>query len=206
MIKIFKKIRKKLLADNQFNKYLGYAFGEILLVVIGILVALQVNTWNQNRQLKKLEKKILLEIHQNLESDVIELEDDLEGYKIVIESASILIHHFKSKSPFNDSIGAFIHIAQLSPHIVPLTSGYKLLESKGIEVVSNDSLRTNVDYNNIDPNANKVDFNFIEIANKREVRNTLQKSFGYRNEYLGIMEEKIKEAEHLIAMIDNNLK
>ena len=141
MIKIFRRIRQKLIVENKFSKYLAYAFGEILLVVFGILIALQVNTWNQNRQINELEKKILLEIHKNLNGDIIELEDDMLGFQIVIESDSIVIHHLQSKYPYNDSIGAFIHIAQMSPHLVPLRSGYKLLESKGIEVISDDSLR-----------------------------------------------------------------
>ena len=47
MIKFFKKIRQKLLSENQFSKYLIYAVGEIILVVIGILIALQINNWNE---------------------------------------------------------------------------------------------------------------------------------------------------------------
>lgn len=144
MIKFFRKIRQTLLSENKLSKYLAYAFGEILLVVLGILIALQVNTWNQKRQTSELEKKILLEIHENLNVDILELEDDMNGFQILIESDSILIHHFQSKYPYNDSIGAYIHIAQLSPHSVPFTSGYKLLESKGIEVISDDALRMSI--------------------------------------------------------------
>ena len=50
MIKFFRKIRQKLLVENRFNKYLLYAIGEIVLVVIGILIALQINNWNENRK------------------------------------------------------------------------------------------------------------------------------------------------------------
>ena len=49
MIKFFRKIRQRLLTENKFSKYLIYAVGEIILVVIGILIALQINTWNENR-------------------------------------------------------------------------------------------------------------------------------------------------------------
>ncbi len=49
MIKFFRKIRQKLLAENKFSKYLIYAIGEIFLVVIGILIALSINNWNQNK-------------------------------------------------------------------------------------------------------------------------------------------------------------
>jgi hypothetical protein len=51
MIKLFRKIRQRLLTENKFNKYLLYAFGEIVLVVIGILIALQINDWSEHRKL-----------------------------------------------------------------------------------------------------------------------------------------------------------
>ena len=59
MIKFFRKIRQKLLVENRFKKYLLYAIGEIILVVIGILIALQINNWNQNR-LEAKERVILI--------------------------------------------------------------------------------------------------------------------------------------------------
>ena len=52
MIKFFRKIRQRMLTENKFNKYLLYATGEIILVVIGILIALQVNNWNEERKQK----------------------------------------------------------------------------------------------------------------------------------------------------------
>jgi hypothetical protein len=52
MIKFFRKIRQNMLTENKFGKYLIYAIGEIILVVIGILIALQVNNWNEERKIK----------------------------------------------------------------------------------------------------------------------------------------------------------
>ncbi len=52
MISFFRKIRQKLLNANTVSRYLAYALGEILLVVIGILIALQVNNWNEDRKTK----------------------------------------------------------------------------------------------------------------------------------------------------------
>lgn len=65
MIKFFRKIRRKLLSENKFSKYLLYAFGEIILVVIGILIALQVNNWNELKKSNK-EENILI---KNLDSE-----------------------------------------------------------------------------------------------------------------------------------------
>ncbi len=63
MLKFFRKIRQKLLAENKFSKYLIYAIGEIVLVVIGILIALQINNWNQKRIQKLEEQSIVKNIH-----------------------------------------------------------------------------------------------------------------------------------------------
>ena len=71
MIKFFRSIRKALLAENKFSKYLIYAIGEIVLVVIGILIALQINNWNENRKIEReIESVISLlddELNRNIE-------------------------------------------------------------------------------------------------------------------------------------------
>ncbi|GLU44853.1 DUF6090 family protein [Allomuricauda sp. NBRC 101325] len=72
MIKFFRKIRKGLLAEGKTGKYLKYAIGEIVLVVIGILIALQINDWNENRKNNLLEqqllKALLIEFKTNLDN------------------------------------------------------------------------------------------------------------------------------------------
>ncbi len=62
MIRIFKNMRRILASDKEFVKYSRYAIGEILLVVIGILIALQVNNWNENRKLQKKEIQMIAEL------------------------------------------------------------------------------------------------------------------------------------------------
>ncbi len=54
MLKFFRKIRQKLIEEDNIRKYLLYAIGEIILVVIGILIALQVNNWNEKRKANQL--------------------------------------------------------------------------------------------------------------------------------------------------------
>ena len=68
MIKFFRKIRQRLLSENKLSKYLLYAFGEIILVVIGILIALQINNWNEERKNANLEKDYLISISADLEN------------------------------------------------------------------------------------------------------------------------------------------
>ena len=72
MIQFFRKIRQKLLSENTFSKYLLYAFGEIILVVIGILIALQINNWNENQkkkgQLRQYRNNLVTELNTDLET------------------------------------------------------------------------------------------------------------------------------------------
>jgi predicted negative regulator of RcsB-dependent stress response len=58
-----------MLTENKFSKYLLYAIGEIVLVVIGILIALQINTWNEYRKQKQVEKQVLKSLFQEIEKD-----------------------------------------------------------------------------------------------------------------------------------------
>lgn len=73
MLKFFRKIRQDLMGKNQRAKYLKYAIGEIALVVIGILIALQINNWNENRKTKLKEIEVLEAIQISLESDLISI-------------------------------------------------------------------------------------------------------------------------------------
>jgi hypothetical protein len=69
MIKFFRKIRQNLLTENKFSKYLIYAIGEIVLVVIGILIALGINNWNQQRLSSLKEIQLLLSLKEELETN-----------------------------------------------------------------------------------------------------------------------------------------
>jgi len=68
MIKFFRKIRQKMLSENKFSKYLLYAIGEILLVMIGILLALQVNNWNEKNKKEDIQLTQLSDLKTEIES------------------------------------------------------------------------------------------------------------------------------------------
>lgn len=71
MIKFFRKIRQNLLIENKTGKYFKYAVGEIVLVVIGILIALQINNWNEERKEKEREKKMVRQLLDDTKNDSI---------------------------------------------------------------------------------------------------------------------------------------
>jgi len=80
MIKFFRKIRQNLLMENKTGKYLKYAIGEIVLVVIGILIALQINNWNEERKDQNRLLNIYGLIYSDMENDKQELMRNLEFY------------------------------------------------------------------------------------------------------------------------------
>ena len=77
MIKFFRKIRQNMIKENRVSKYMLYALGEIILVVIGILIALQINNWNENRKANIIEKNFFENILVDLKKD----EEKLNYYK-----------------------------------------------------------------------------------------------------------------------------
>lgn len=86
MIKFYRKIRQRLLTENKFSKYLIYAIGEIILVVIGILIALGINNWNDENNLRRKEINILIEMKSNLESDLEGLRWDINKNKKLLKA------------------------------------------------------------------------------------------------------------------------
>ena len=97
MIKFFRKIRKKLLTENKFSKYLFYAFGEIVLVVIGILIALQINNWNVDRIRNEKEVFNLIELKRSLENDMnAEIKPSIEWFEHRYEVTNVLIDEFNN--------------------------------------------------------------------------------------------------------------
>ncbi|WP_432410516.1 DUF6090 family protein [Rasiella sp. SM2506] len=78
MIKFFKHIRKSMIKENRTSKYLLYAIGEIILVVIGILIALQINTWNEHSKTNVKEQALLIALKQELTTNRKELNRIIE--------------------------------------------------------------------------------------------------------------------------------
>ena len=104
MIKFFRKIRQNLLSEGKTVKYLKYAIGEIILVVIGILIALQINNWNEKSKLKIEEIKLLKEMRSALISDKEDVISNISEHSSAAKSCSILINHISNKLPYNDSL------------------------------------------------------------------------------------------------------
>jgi hypothetical protein len=143
MIKFFRKIRQRLLTENKLSKYLLYAIGEVILVMIGILLALQVNNWNEERKTKADEIKILINIKKAFLSDLDnQFALHFEYVSDKNKSANFIISHMENHLPFNDSLGVnfMLLTGGGSLNWTPQLTAYKRLEAKGIDIIKNDSL------------------------------------------------------------------
>ena len=140
MIPFFRKIRKQLADDNKPLKYMRYAVGEIVLVVIGILIALSINNWNESQILKKYEKGALIQIQKNLKKDLQSLEEIIENRKKSVSAIDKILSYPKN-NPQPDSLYLWIGQLMQFDEFAPISNSYYALKLKGIEIVRNEKLR-----------------------------------------------------------------
>ena len=104
MLKFFRAIRKKLIEEDNVRKYLLYAIGEILLVVIGILIALQVNNWNEGRQNRIVEEQYFRSLMTDLEQDSLLLYSEVEAYNEELVELSSYIQRMSTDEVTIDTV------------------------------------------------------------------------------------------------------
>lgn len=144
MIKFFRKIRYQLLSEGKTSKYLKYAIGEIVLVVIGILIALSINTWNQNRITKLKEKKSLIQLVQNLNSNLEQFSNNIENEKDRIKDIEVLIDYVENKRPYDTLLRLHNERVGYWEHITINASTYEGLKANNFDIVSYETLKNQI--------------------------------------------------------------
>lgn len=151
MINFFRKIRQKLLAESltklktsKFSKYLIYAIGEIVLVVIGILIALQINNWNEANKNKVFEVKMLKEVTKVLQADKANFEEHISAYTELIETVTYFKSLSQNGNTFNDTMRQTLWKLNIGRYFQFNRGPYDALKSSGIDRISNDSLRNHL--------------------------------------------------------------
>ncbi|MBT8298076.1 MAG: hypothetical protein KJO52_07060 [Maribacter sp.] len=144
MLNFFRRIRKQLADDNKPLKYMRYAIGEIVLVVIGILIALQINNWNEQRKDRITEQKILIALQEDLLVNIKRLNKDIILEQQTINQANKIIKHLDERKPYNPSLDAIFSEAIYSPDIIISASSYESLKFKGIDIIQRESLQRSI--------------------------------------------------------------
>ncbi len=130
--------------DNKPIKYLRYAIGEIILVVIGILIALQINTWNENRRSNKREKNLLIELKANLLTNVNNLNSDIDRQEKSARILHVLLDYLDHQKPYIDSLDYYFAEADIAPDVVLTSSAFETLKSTGLDLIKKDGLRKEI--------------------------------------------------------------
>jgi hypothetical protein len=108
MIKFFRHIRQNLLTQNKFSTYMLYALGEIILVVIGILIALQINTWNEHQKTGALAESYLADIKKDLITDTLTFHTAIKRVRSTISKNKALLNPEFVDGLSTDSIFALL--------------------------------------------------------------------------------------------------
>lgn len=104
MIKFFRHIRQNLLAENKTGKYIKYALGEIVLVVLGILIALQLNNANDNWKREKIKQELLIELKAKIMADTVALTKEKERLTSTYLSAKLLKRAITEDLPYTEAL------------------------------------------------------------------------------------------------------
>jgi hypothetical protein len=147
MLRFFRTIRKKLIEEDNVRTYLLYAIGEIFLVVIGILIALQINNWNENRKDRQEETRLLTSIQMDLQRDIEQLTGIIGQAQVrQAQADSILLLLYQEPSPDMDE---FIRLNRSSiafeNHFQVNSGTFDESQSAGsVKLIRNDGIRQQI--------------------------------------------------------------
>jgi hypothetical protein len=155
MLTFLRKIRKSLIESSPVKasakvggsarKYLFYALGEVLLVMIGILLALQVSNWNDDRKDRKMEVRVLENMVKSLDLNINQFVIKLDRIQICDQSGEIILSTIQNKNKQSDTLFAHWHAALLNHGNLMLSnSGYESLRNVGFDIIKDEILKEEI--------------------------------------------------------------
>lgn len=144
MIKFFRRIRYDLIENSKTTKYFKYALGEIALVVIGILIALSINNWNENRKLKNQEAIAIQNLHTDLTMNFSSIKT------VIIENSNTIDVYEKLRSvveenrPYSKDLDSLFGLIPHWESPMVYSSTYNSLQSNSLSLISNDTLKNQI--------------------------------------------------------------
>ena len=140
---LFRNIRRQLASENKFQKYFRYAIGEIVLVVIGILIALSINNWNENRKERNKELIYLNNIKEDIKLNIASLEVFIVTRDETVNSVAIVLEYFNGKQKIDHNTFNFhnINILEWYPFVQHSNTYEELMNSGKFAIISNKSIK-----------------------------------------------------------------
>ncbi|WP_053975625.1 DUF6090 family protein [Mangrovimonas xylaniphaga] len=158
MMHFFSKIRYKLAAENKASKYMRYAIGEIVLVVIGILIALQINNWNENRKLQVEEQQILSSLLEDLKAAKKQSEESIIKEKLAIDEMEAALGNKEERTNFfnKENNNPLYHNIFWGFEIdIPVINAYEEIKTSGkTDLISNKTIRSH--FTNLERSINNL--------------------------------------------------
>jgi len=129
---------------NKTGKYLKYAIGEIVLVVVGILIALSINNWNENRKLKNQEVILIQNLHADLTKNYLDIKNVILSNSESIDAYQKLRSVVENNTPYSKELDLlFGRIPHWNSPVIT-SSTYNSMQSNGLALLSNDDLKNDV--------------------------------------------------------------
>ncbi len=146
MIKFFRRIRQRLVTENKFSKYLLYAIGEIILVVIGILLALQINNTNEAKKARTKEVNYLKNIKTDLVLNNTTIDNFIEKRKSQIQSANVVLEYYEGKplTDLNNLNNNLLNVYIWHKFYQNNNTFLELTNSGNLALISNDSIKNSL--------------------------------------------------------------
>lgn len=173
----------------QLRNWKKYTF-EFLSIFIAVISAFALNNWNDNRNNRNAESKILSEVNNGLEKDLVDARLNIMGHKMGMKAADYFRSVIANKPVSKDSL--LFHYFNLTRDFVSIqnTSGYETLKSRGLELIKNDSLRTKIislyeyDYNTL----RKLEEDYYELQFQenyfKEINNSISRNLQFNEDKL----------------------
>ena len=143
MLTFLRKIRRSLIESGNARKYLLYAIGEILLVMIGILLALQVNNWNEDRRNDNLAHEYYCRLLEDAEQDKNQLKNLISTAKNRLSASNRVVRLLQNETPLKSELGVQMNLSLqgLYAYFVPNDSAFEDLKSgANLNIIKNKSI------------------------------------------------------------------